>query len=113
MTANMPSKRPIKEPGGILLVALGMSAQEIEEAIAALYPISSSLTVLAAQHNDVLRKADEVWVYAPLGLRGFLALIRRISWRRFDGVYQPRKTPLWLKYLIWPRPLWHYALSEV
>ena len=111
MTAEIAPARRVKEPGGILLVALGMSAQEIEAAIGVLYPTSSSLTVLAAQQNAVLQKADEVWIYAPLGLRGFIALIRRISWRHFDTVYQPHASPRWLKYLVWPRPLWRHAIN--
>ncbi|HAT08382.1 MAG TPA: hypothetical protein DCS39_03920 [Rhodobiaceae bacterium] len=107
MKSNMPEKRPIKEPGGILLVALGMVEVEIEAAIETLYPTTSSLTILASKNMAALAKADEVWIYAPLGLRGFLALIRRMSWRHFDAVYQPNRQPRWLKYLIWPRPHWH------
>ena len=56
--------------------------------------------------------ADEVWIYAPLGLRGFMALMRRISWRRFDGVVQPMAQPYWLKYLVWPRPPWRQGLGD-
>ena len=112
MTANMPSKRPIKEPGGVLLVALGMAEADIEAAVEALYPTASSLTILATHESPATAKADELWVYAPLGLRGFLALIRRISWRHFDAVYQPNRQPGWLKYLIWPRPHWHQSLSK-
>ena len=112
MTANMPGKRPIKEPGGVLLVALGMVEADIEAAIETLYPTTSSLTILASKNMAALAKADEVWIYAPLGLRGFLALIRRISWRHFDAVYQPNRQPGWLKYLIWPRPHWQQSLSK-
>jgi hypothetical protein len=41
-----------------------------------------------------------------------LALIRRISWRHFDAVYQTNQQPRWLKYLIWPRPHWHQSLTK-
>lgn len=112
MTGTKKPKRSVKEPGGVLLVALGMAEADIEAAIEVLYPTASSLTILAAHDNAALAKADEVWVYAPLGLRGFLALIRRISWRHFDAVYQPHSKPHWLKYLVWPRPLWHHALNH-
>ena len=112
MTANMQGKRPIKEPGGVLLVALGMVEADIEAAIETLYPTTSSLTILASKNIAALTKADEVWVYAPLGLRGFLALLRRISWRHFDAVYQTNQQPRWLKYLIWPRPHWHQSLTK-
>ena len=100
-------KRPIKEPGGALLIGLGMSAEALAEAIEALYPDAVSLTVLADEANrKIAARADEVWIYAPLGLRGFMALMRRISWRRFEAVVQPQPTPSWLKYLVWPRPNW-------
>ena len=103
----MPKKRPIKEPGGVLLIGLGMSAAALAEAIEALYPDAVSLTVLADEANrKIAASADEVWIYAPLGLRGFMALMRRISWRRFEVVVQPQSTPHWLKYLVWPRPRW-------
>ncbi|MCH1542842.1 MAG: hypothetical protein L7U45_07315 [Alphaproteobacteria bacterium] len=107
------SKRPIKEPGGALLIGLGMSAEALAEAIEMLYPEAGSLTVLAdeANHSGAAR-ADEVWVYAPLGLRGFMALMRRISWRRFDGVVQPHAQPRWLKYLVWPRPPWQQGFGD-
>ena len=101
-------KRPIQEPGGFLLIGLGMDRADLEKAIACLIPLSSSLTVLVdgpAAH--AARAADEIWVYGPLGLRGFMALMRRISWRRFEAVYQPRPAPKWLKFLVWPRPDWH------
>ena len=78
----MPKKRPIKEPGGVLLIGLGMSAAALAEAIEELYPDAVSLTVLADEANrKIAASADEVWIYAPLGLRGFMALMRRISWR--------------------------------
>ena len=109
MTDKNRPKRLIKEPGGILLVALGMAEADIEAAVETLYPTASSLTILATHESAATAKADELWVYAPLGLRGFLALIRRISWRHFDAVHQPHGAPHWLKYLVWPRPLWLHS----
>lgn len=107
------AKRPIKEPGGVLLIGLGMSALALSEAIEMLYPQAASLTVLADEANRrSAAAADEVWIYAPLGLRGFMALMRRISWRRFDGVVQPMAQPYWLKYLVWPRPPWRQGLGD-
>ena len=90
-----------------MLIGLGMSAAALAEAIETLYPDAVSLTVLADEANrKIAARADEVWIYAPLGLRGFMALMRRISWRRFEAVVQPQPTPSWLKYLVWPRPNW-------
>ena len=107
------AKRPIKEPGGVLLIGLGMSASALSEAIEMLYPQAASLTVLADEANRrSAAAADEVWIYGPLGLRGFMALMRRISWRRFDGVVQPMEQPYWLKYLVWPRPPWRQGLGD-
>jgi hypothetical protein len=106
-------KRPIREPGGALLIGLGLSDDALHAAIQTLYPQVSSLTVLAdGDNHQAAQQADELWVYAPLGLRGFMALIRRISWRHFDAVYQPQAQPRWLKYMVWPRPLWRHAVSE-
>ena len=56
MKSNMREKRPIKEPGGILLVALGMVEVEIETAIETLYPTTSSLTILASKNTAALLK---------------------------------------------------------
>lgn len=103
--------RAVAEPGGVLLVALGLSDEALQAEIEALYPTVSSLSVLLTPTQQTLPlKADEIWVYGPLGLRGFLALIRRISWRHFEAVYQPQPQALpYLKYLIWPRPPWRCA----
>lgn len=104
--------RVVKEPGGALLIGLGMTADDLQKALDTLYPHHASLTVLAdATNQAAAKKADELWVYAPLGLRGFMALIRRISWRHFEAVYQPEPAPVWLKYLIWPRPPWHGTID--
>lgn len=109
----MPEKRAIKEPGGVLLIGLGMSAEALAAAIKTLYPDAVSLTVLADEANRTIAgRADEVWIYAPLGLRGFMALMRRISWRRFDRVVQPEAQPRWLKYLVWPRPPWQQGFGD-
>lgn len=110
--ADRREKRPIKEPGGILLVGLGMDEAALRAAVTALYPDAGSLTVLADGDNcRAAQNADELWVYAPLGLRGFIALMRRISWRRFDAVYQPHARPRWLKFLVRPRPVWRKDVS--
>ena len=102
----------MREPGGVLLVGVGLDEAALAAAIAALYPQASSLTVLAApaqQHHAAA--ADEVWVYGPLGLRGALALVRRIAWRRFEAVYQPQPGRLpHLRRFVRPRPAWHLSL---
>ena len=102
------AKRQVKEPGGILLIGVGMALADLDNALAQIYDKVSSVTVLVdvAQQKHKL-KADEVWVYGALGLRGAMALIRRMSWRRFDTVYQPQKQYLpYLRFFIWPRPPW-------
>ena len=101
--------RKIIEPGGILLVAVGLPAQDLTRVSAAVYAQAQSLTVLiAADQRTAAFSADEIWVIDRLGLRGFLALIRRISWRHFEFVLDATAGRLWwLKYLIWPRPPYH------
>ncbi len=114
------AKKPVRWPGGVLLVAVGMSPANMRAAIdhlsAPLSDNASSLTVLADSANAETARAmavDEVWVYHQLGLRGFLALIRRISWRHFDSVYQPVPAALpLLRFLVWPRPPWFVNLVE-
>jgi len=107
-------KRPVRWPGGVLLVAVGLSSAQVQTAIDRLAPHAASLTVLADGANaEAAQAADEVWVYQRLGLRGFLALIRRISWRHFESVYQPSPAALpLLRYLVWPRPPWFVNLTE-
>ena len=100
--------RAIVEPGGVLVVGVGLARSQLAALLSSLYPQHSSLTLLldGAQQNDGWQ-ADEIWVYGPLGLRGAMALIRRISWRRFDLVVQPEEARLGgLKYFVWPRPDW-------
>ena len=100
--------RPIIEPGGGLLIGFGLADDALVDWAEALYPQVSSLSVLVSQGQQSLNiAADEKWVYGPLGLRGALALIRRISWRHFDRVYQPADSGLpHLRHFIWPRPDW-------
>lgn len=100
--------RAIKEPGGVLLIGVGLDDIALDAALREIYADASSLTVLVdGQQQKCSLKADDIWVYSQLGLRGALALIRRIAWRRFDAVYQPnpRRLP-YLKFFIWPRPNW-------
>ncbi len=101
--------RPVCEPGGVLLITMGLSLPEARAAIEQYYAAASSLTLLIDPRQTALSDlADEVWVYGPLGAAGFLALIRRISWRHFDMVLQPSCEALpWLRFFIWPRPPWH------
>lgn len=100
--------RPIVEPGGALLIGVGLADEALIDWAHTLYPKVGSLTVLMAQERQSLVvQADEKWVYGPLGLRGALALIRRISWRHFDRVYQPAGSGLpHLRHFIWPQPDW-------
>ncbi len=102
------SARAVREPGGVLLIASGMRDEDLASQLAVLYPEVISLTVLASPEQvRIVTLADELWVYGPLGLRGFLALIRRISWRHFEIVYQPMPHALpWLRFFIWPCPPW-------
>ncbi len=105
---SLKNPRRVSEPGGVLLITLGMNLDEARAAIDHHYPTASSLTLLVGPQQTALSAlADEVWVYGPLGAAGFLALIRRISWRHFDVVLQPSSKVLpWLRFFIWPRPPW-------
>ena len=91
----------LEAPGGALAEAIRHRRDDV------------SLTVLIspAQRDEAVG-ADEIWVCARLGPIGFLALIRRISWRRFERVEQFRTGSFgWLKYFVWPRPPWSYLTS--
>jgi hypothetical protein len=75
----------------------------------------NSVTVLALpRQKNHLDLADEVWWLERLGPLGLIAMLRRISWRRFDAVYQPIETASrngysWLRLFVLPRPKWHYT----
>ena len=100
--------RKLHEPGGVLLIGVGLDAAALDAALAAHYEAAGSLTVLIDidQQGRALQ-ADEVWVYGALGLRGALALVRRIAWRRFAQVYQPHEKSLpYLRHFVWPSPPW-------
>lgn len=100
--------RPIVEPGGILLIGVGMNEADLDQWSDRLYAQAPSLSVLITAEQQLIRfRADEVFVYGALGLRGALALIRRISWRHFDLVVQPADAGLpYLRHFIWPQPAW-------
>ena len=107
--ADRSGMRQVSEPGGRLLVGLGAPGGSVANAIGR-HSDDVSLTVLIspAQRDEAIG-ADEIWVFTRLGPIGFLALIRRISWRRFERVDQFRTGEFgWLKYCVWPRPPWFY-----
>ena len=82
--------RQVSEPGGRLLVGLGAPGGALANAIGR-HRDDVSLTVLISPgQQDEATGADEIWVFTRLGPIGFLALIRRISWRRFERVDQFR-----------------------
>ncbi len=103
-----PAKRKIREPGGILLIGCGAPEACLRVAIEAQYDKSDSLTVLILPHQSAEAvRADEIWYWQRLGFKGFLALIRRISWRRFDKIINPFPPHYgFLRFFIWPRPVW-------
>ena len=107
--ADRSGMRQVSEPGGRLLVGLGAPGGAVAHTICR-HRDDMSLTVLIspAQQDEAIG-ADEIWVFTRLGPIGFLALIRRISWRRFERVDQFRTGAFgWLKYCVWPRPQWFY-----
>lgn len=107
-------KRAVKE-GGVLLIGCGAPEGALADAIDAQLKAHPNVTltvlILPTQKAEST-DADEVWVLARYGFQGMLALIRRISWRRFDLVCQPwisgKGAVPWLKFFILPRPAWHY-----
>lgn len=106
----MTALRPPDERGGTLLVLVGCPDHEWEQVEALLSRRTQNITVLARadQQKTIMRYPSvECWVIDRLGLRGFLALIRRISWRRFDRVIDPWPQAFgFLRYWVWPRPHW-------
>ena len=116
MAHNQSAKRRIpKEPGGVLVILLDLPDAEIEATLTRFLDDANinSVTVLALprQKNHVAL-ADEVWWLERLGLLGLIAMLRRISWRRFEAVYQPHQAASrsgysWLRFFVLPRPIWH------
>ncbi len=116
MAHNQSAKRRIpKEPGGVLVILLDLPDTEIESTITRFLDDANinSVTVLAfpRQKNHVAL-ADEVWWLERLGPFGLIAMLRRISWRRFEAVYQPHQAAnrsgySWLRFFVLPRPMWH------
>lgn len=105
-------QRP-REPGGVLLVVAGAPAEanqsdEVAALIAKWQGEYGPLTVLATQEQYAnVKAAAEIWTWHRLGFKGFLALIRRWSWRHFDFVYDPWPNAYgWLRFMVWPRPKW-------
>ena len=107
------------EFGGILLIACGVPQGSLSTVLGRLEQTAPAtpITVLAypAQAEELADagiSTGDIWWLSRSGPQGFLALIRRISWHRFDIVYHPRSEGLgWLKYFIWPQPLWHRGKS--
>ena len=101
--------RQVSEPGGRLLVGLGAPGGALANAIGRRRDDVSLTVLISPGQQDEATGADEIWVFTRLGPIGFLALIRRISWRRFERVDQFRTGAFgWLKYCVWPRPPWFY-----
>ena len=111
--ADRSGMRQVSEPGGCLLVGLGAPGGALANAIGR-HRDDVSLTVLISPaQQDEATGADEIWVFTRIGPIGFLALIRRISWRRFERVDQFRTGAFgWLKYCVWPRPPWFYLTRD-
>ena len=110
---DWPRVRRVSEPGGRLLVGLGAPRGSVAEAILARRTDVSLTVLISPAQQDEAVGADEIWVCARLGPIGFFALIRRISWRRFERVDQFTTGSIsWLKYCVWPRPPWFCLTSD-
>jgi hypothetical protein len=98
------------EKGGELLIIAGCPDQSWQTLFAGQ---NRFLTVLVRSDQQKYFSdlpSVELWSVSRLGLRGFLALIRRISWRRFDRVVDPWPESFgFLRYWVWPRPNWVLA----
>ena len=105
--------RRVSEPGGHLLVGLGAPQGALAEAIRKRRADTSLTVLINPAQQDEATSADEIWVCARLGPVGFFALVRRISWRRFERVEQFTTGSFgWLKYCVWPRPPWFYLARK-
>lgn len=103
----------VSEPGGCLLVGLGAPRGALAEAIARRRDDVSLTVLISPAQQGEAHDADEIWVCTRLGPVGFIALIRRISWRRFERVDQLHPGTFgWLKYCVWPRPPWFYVTAH-
>lgn len=118
MVRNHLDKRRIpQEPGGILVILLDLPDTEIDATLGRFLDNAdiNSVTVLALpRQKNYLDLADEVWWLERLGPLGLIAMFRRIAWRRFEAVYQPRQAASksgysWLRLFVLPRPKWHYT----
>ena len=101
--------RQVSEPGGRLLIGLGAPSRALANAIGRHRDAVSLTVLISPAQQDEATGADEIWVFTRLGPTGFLALVRRISWRQFERVDQFRTGTFgWLRYCVWPRPPWFY-----
>lgn len=114
---NQSARYVPQEPGGILLILLDLSDLEIKATLSRFAEDTEikSVTVLAhpRQKNHLLQ-VNEVWWLDRLGPLGLIAMLRRISWRRFEAVYQPRQAGgksgyAWIKFFVLPRPKWFFT----
>jgi len=98
-----------------LVILLDLPDTEIESTIIRFMDDTNInfVTVLALlRQKNYAVLADEVWWLDRLGPFGLIAMLRRISWRRFEAVYQPHQAAnkngySWLKFFVLPRPMWH------
>ena len=106
--ADRSGMRQVSEPGGRLLVGLGAPGGALAEAVGRHRDMPRSR--FSSAPPSKARQPERMKYGCSRGLAHRLfALIRRISWRRFERVDQFRTGAFgWLKYCVWPRPPWFY-----
>ena len=100
----------------ILAIALAKDPGELAQTLTALKArhAGAHLTLLTAGPLPPHLPADEVWTDGrAMGPGAFLALARRISWARFEHVYDLEGSfrVRLLRWLTVPRPHWHQGLT--
>ena len=97
------------QEGAVLLVLAGApSGADISGIILKVQAHKGPVAVLIRQDQAAnAQMAQNQFFCERLGLLGFIALIRRLSWYRFKIVWDPwPRDYRWLRLWVWPRPKW-------
>jgi len=106
---SVTSASRFMDEGAVLLVLAGAPHHaDIEGLIHRVQAIRGPVAVLIRNDQAGAATAAHDQFYCErLGLLGFIALIRRMSWYRFKMVWDPWPDAYrWMRLWVWPRPRW-------